>query len=570
MRSPSDASTPAGRHLTLRSVRRGVVDLQFNKDSPLLEADHLHALRQLLCCVFAVQGVRRVRLNRKGRRVRIEYPFGQQKSPFLKSLSTAIRSGETDGNEVSEAALEAEVVDLERKGNTISSWKIRDLPGHRIKCSHPLLQSSLAVAFSLDQALELVDGLESIRVDRITGSLTLTVDPDVFDVDVLIVALESAIAADRPLAGFLPPTPAGYALDAALIATSAISVLVPFPTVIASAGLLCSAYSRQLRDAALAAREWKCDWNTVIAAVVGLTILNGTYLPAALMSLALRSWKSLEHESVAGALARLREAGLPAVRAEWIARAALAHDASGQRAARLANNTALPTLGAAAVGMVLGGPPAALGAVRPDYLSSPRFGNRMEALKALALLSIHGVTPSGLDVCESVSAARIITIHPDHAADGNWSDMPGAVVLPSAPADQLRALHERTTAESVIYLGPELGWDHDLRQKLIWCVPTTEACPHESADVALFDNVEEGLLALLSESRAYLRHRRILEGVPTTANSVLTGLGALSFLPSWSIAIWTNLLTAAAWLGTRKRSHPLAHHHKLSKDTPHA
>jgi len=561
-----EPSAPVGAGIVLRSVRKGVVDLRVAKTSSLLDLDYTESLQHLLCCIFGVDEVRHVRINRPARRIRIDYSFGVAKRLFLKRLSQAIRYNGSHDAEVSEAALSFEVVELERRGSIISSWKVRDLPARRLRCHHELLRTSLAVYFSLDQALELVPGVESSLVDRRAGTVTLEIDPKQFSVDALIAALEAAIAADRPLAGFLPPTRAGYGLDVALIATSAISLVIPFPTVIASAGLLCSAYARQLRDAFLAAGKAKCDWNTVIAAVVGLTIINSAYLPAALMSLALRGWRSLEHESVATALARLRGAGLPADRAEWVARAALAHDASGRRAATLASSAALPTLAASGVGFFFGGPAAALAAVRPDYLSSTRFGNRMEALKTLALLAIHGVAPADLAVCEEVADAPLIAAHISQAESGEFSGLPGIKVLPREGDAAVEALRQLAQAESqrIIYMGPALDWDEALRKQLIWCLPTPDVKGHEGADVAIFESTGEGLLALLAQSRAYLRHRKVIETVPLVANASLTGLGALAALPSWMIAILTNGLTALAWASTRSRSDELTQHEKLS------
>ena len=539
----------------LRSVRRGALEWSLPE-----KAAEGPALRELLRRVFAVRPVQRVRFERLTRRLRVEYEFLAERGAVLHELSLVLRGrSPVRLPEIAAAALEVPEIFLERAGEVISSWKIRLLPGPRMECRHAALAAFPAALFTIEQAVSLLRGVQRASIDRKRGLLVIWFDPARFQKGVLVAALESAIGAERPTAGYLPPTRRGYGLDAAQITLAVVGPVAPAFFLPVSALLLAACYRRQIRATILAAREARCDWNAVVTAVVGLTIWSGSFLPAALMSLALRGWRSIEHGNILDVLSRMRRSGLSPLHARWLARAAFSQDDSGPRSVEIANAVSWPVLAFGAIGFVAGGPISALAAVRPDFLTAPRLGGRLEGLRALSAFAARGVRLSRPSLCRSFLRARRLAIHSSCMAAENDSDWPRPSgrripvnVAPDAGALERLVKELPDSSPPLVYLGPPLGWSAECRARILWCQPEQDEMPwREDADAHLEGALPQALAALFQESARHERRRSRIERLPVAGNGFLTAAGAFLGVPPWVVAVGTNAITSAVWLGVR-------------------
>ena len=542
--------------LRLRLVRRGALEWSLPE-----KAAEKPVLRELLRRVFAVRSVRRVRFERATRRLRVEYDFLAERGEVLQELSLALRGRSPVGlPEIAAAALELPVISLERAGEVISSWKIRLLPGPRMECRHAALAASPAALFTIEQAVALLRGVQRVSLDRKRGTLVIRFDPAQFHKGVLVATLESAIGAERPTAGYLPPTRRGYGLDAVQITAAVASPMAPALFIPLSALLLAVCYRRQIRAAVLAARQARCDWNVIVTVVVGLTIWSGSFLPAALMSLALRGWRSIEHRKILDVLSRMRRSGLSPLHSRWLARAAFSRDDSGPRSVEMANAVAWPVLAFGAIGLVAGGPISALAAVRPDFLTAPRLGNRLEGLRALSAFAARGVLLSSPLLCRSFLRARALAIHSSCLAAGNNSDWPRPssrrfpiIIAQDAVALEMLVKELPASSPPLVYVGPPLDWSAECRARILWCQPEQELTWREDADAHLEGALPGAMAALFQESARHERRRGRIERLPLAGNGLLTAAGAVLGVPPWVIAVGTNAITSVVWLNARGR-----------------
>lgn len=526
------------------SLRRGTLQLAF--------AD-VETLRAFVRRAFMAPGVRRLRVDQTVLRVEVEFPFSHSKGRLLRKLAMALRNSPTAP--VAESLLEAERFQLVRTRGGVTSWNVRFLLRGRVVAHHPLLRGSLPASLAVEQALALLPGVTEVAIHPLLEEVVFRYDSKAASRADVVAALEGAVRAVRPTANFLPPTRAGYVLDAAQVAASSAALVAPLPFAPAAAVLLCAAYAPQLRAGLSGLALARVDWNTVVTGVVGLTIWNGGFLAAALMSLALRAWRSLEHHEVSRRLHRLRSIGSASRYVDRLATCALAHGDAGVRAVRLANRAAVPTFAAGALGLAIAGTPAALAALRPDYLSAPRLRGRLEMLDFLEASIREGCYPISPAVADRSLRARIALRHPEapelERMEGvEWESLPDL-----APAEQVAWMESRLSEEkgTILYAGAALPFSPLLRGRMVWWADEIPVAYESEAPDVLVEAWRPEVVARFHRiSEQFMRRRTAAETLPLAANSTLTLLGAFNVLGPAAVALATNAVTALMWWATHR------------------
>jgi len=579
------------------SLRRGRVVISVPE---LMAGGREAELQNLLESAFQLTDVEEITVDPVRRRLAVGFAFGVSKTSFLRRLAVQIRRRRETTATAHIALPRMDQVNqpfkLFRAGNSFSAWSLRMLRSGVLRCAHPLLGTSAEARLAVEEAMASLPGVDSIRIDPAGARLILKHDPRRASFETVRASLDASVYGLPSDPGSIVPSWRGYAFDGLRMAL-ALGAQVAVPSAVSASGILIvAAHWRQITESLSELQRSRITGNSVVTGIVGLTLLNGFFVQAVLMSLAMRFWKSLEYHEVRHALRRHLEntprvvdrKGIhegPEVR--YLARSVFSTDEATVRSVHVADSMAAPTLIAGAAGLVVGGLNAGIAAIRPDYYSGPRLASRFLGLAAVLRLASKGIFFSRAEALQEIHASSTWVFDAETVRRFTPADVESCVVALKAHGrrvgiysneadEETRWLSESVRADfyqgklslegrawhlqklqqadgPVVYVGPSLGWERGKPTKIVSIEPSSASRITSDADAVLSSTELHTLVEMLAEATGTRTRRRAIESLAVVANTGCT-LGAVFFgLTIAQVVILSNLATGLIYLASRRQ-----------------
>jgi manganese/zinc-transporting P-type ATPase C len=193
---------------------------------------------------------------------------------------------------------------VNRIGASLSTWRLRYQSDHRVRLTHPILLNRKDVAYSLEEELAVIAGVEEFRTNTLTSSVAIQFNPRALTAERLVRQLEKSWP--RLLDGLDQP-PSGRKLAAAtgllgLAATG--QYFVPAVKPLALLGVAIYGLPH-VQDAAGQLAHGQIGLPALYAARLTLTLMSGMPFSFALMAVLMQVWPRLAHQTMARSQRRL-------------------------------------------------------------------------------------------------------------------------------------------------------------------------------------------------------------------------------------------------------------------------
>jgi cation transport ATPase len=287
-------AAPSGNHVTWSG------DTIVVRDEQILGAPRQLECERFLACVFAVEGVRSVSLDRPRATAVIRHRESHNPATFLGRLALALRQG--PGAQAAALAFPQEVREstctLYRHGMIVTTCDVlSDRPG-RLRLRHAELARDHVLARQVEGLLCRLPGVRRAAFGTWSESILIRYDASVLTGTRMIRLVEEALDRSGGWGRMLPAAVktryalANVNLVIAGLADIAVPALMPV-----SAVLLVGANLRTFRFAWLQAARRKIGLPVLYTVIVVATLASGQFLASALMSWFFKFWQGrLRHE----------------------------------------------------------------------------------------------------------------------------------------------------------------------------------------------------------------------------------------------------------------------------------
>jgi cation transport ATPase len=285
------------------------------RDERIFGAGRQLECERFLACVFRVETVRSVAVDRAQATASIRHKAGRIPAGFLPSLAAALRDRAPDSGLTALAfpqEARESVCTLYRHGTLLSTCEVlSDRPGW-LTLRHEELRRDHGLARQVEGLLTRLPGVRRATFGTWSKDLVIRYDPTVLDGTQMIRLVEEAIACSGGWGRMLPAvaktrfTLANVNLGVAGLADFAVPAMMPLSVV-----LLVGANLRAFRLAWLQVRERKLGLPVLYTLIVLGALARGQFLASALASWFYKFWQGRLRRELASERRRLLDECLP-------------------------------------------------------------------------------------------------------------------------------------------------------------------------------------------------------------------------------------------------------------------
>jgi cation transport ATPase len=282
------------------------------RDERIFGAGEQLECERFLACVFHIEGVRSVAVDRARATAAIRHKAGRIPGGFLSRLAAALREGAGAEALVFPQEARESSCTLYRHGRLLSTCEVlSDRPG-RLRLHHEELRRDHGLARQVEGLLSGLPGVRRATFGTWTKSLVVRYDPSALDGTQVIRLVEEALDRSGGWGRMLPGvvktrlTLANVNLGIAGLADFAVPALMPV-----SAVLLVGANLRTFRLAWLQVRGRKVGLPLLTTVIVVGALARGQFLASALASWFYKFWQGRLRSELASERRRLLDECLP-------------------------------------------------------------------------------------------------------------------------------------------------------------------------------------------------------------------------------------------------------------------